>query len=536
MSSFLYRLGQRCARHPLRVIGVWLLIAARRARSQPAARREHQRQLHRPRGRSPESQRPPQRPFPRVLRSIRDRSCSTSTTGSVTDPQNAEAIGLALDQLRDGHDVTAVSDPFDARGPTVSADGRTAFATVNYSHRPARERARRGGRGGRRDRPRCRRRRPSSPARWSHAEIHGSEHIGLAVAVIVLLVAFGSMIAMAIPIVTALIGLMIGLGGVGIMAYFVDTPVTSTMIASMIGLGVGIDYALFVVTRHRQHLARGDVRRGRRRYRQRHRGSVGVVRRHDRGDRHHRPGDGRPAGDHGDGLRGGDRRAVLDAHRRHAAAGVPRARRSPHRPLGDPAPQGSRRRERTRRFAGRWAHHVGKRPWRYALLSLIALLAIGRPGASSSTMGFADDSNTGDETTQHKAYDLLSRRLRSGLQRSVDGRRRPLGQHRSGGSGRDQRPPSRPTPASPPSSRRWSTSPATPRSSSRSRRRRRRTVRPTTTVKRLRADVLPGDRRGHRNRRDGRWPHGDAVRPVGAHHRAAARRSSWPWWRCRSSC
>ena len=74
---------------------------------------------------------------------------------------------------------------------------------------------------------------------------------------IVLLVAFGSLIAMAIPIVTALIGLVIGLGGVGIMAYFVDTPVTSTMIASMIGLGVGIDYALFVVTRHRQHLHEG---------------------------------------------------------------------------------------------------------------------------------------------------------------------------------------------------------------------------------------------------------------------------------------
>ena len=41
------------------------------------------------------------------------------------------------------------------------------------------------------------------------------------------------------------------------MAYFVDTPVTSTMLASMIGLGVGIDYALFIVTRHRQHLHEG---------------------------------------------------------------------------------------------------------------------------------------------------------------------------------------------------------------------------------------------------------------------------------------
>ena len=176
--------------------------------------------------------------------------------GSVTDPQNAEAIDAALDQLRDGHDVTAVSDPFDARGPTISADGRTAFASVNYSIDPlesehaeeaeaAAETARERGV------------QTELTGTLVHREIHGSEHIGLAVAVIVLLLAFGSMIAMAIPIVTALIGLVIGLGGVGIMASFVDTPVTSTMIASMIGLGVGIDYALFVVTRHRQHLHEG---------------------------------------------------------------------------------------------------------------------------------------------------------------------------------------------------------------------------------------------------------------------------------------
>ena len=74
---------------------------------------------------------------------------------------------------------------------------------------------------------------------------------------IVLLIAFGSLIAMAVPIVTALFALGLGLSGLGIMAFYVDTPVTSTMLASMIGLGVGIDYALFIVTRHRQNLSEG---------------------------------------------------------------------------------------------------------------------------------------------------------------------------------------------------------------------------------------------------------------------------------------
>ena len=176
--------------------------------------------------------------------------------GSVTDPQNAAPSALALDQLVTVTDVTARVGSVRRPRPDRQRRRPTAFATVYYSVDPlesehaeeaeaAAEIARERGV------------EAELTGTLVHAEIHSSEHIGLAVAVIVLLVAFGSMIAMAIPIVTALIGLVIGLGGVGIMAYFVDTPVTSTMIASMIGLGVGIDYALFVVTRHRQHLHEG---------------------------------------------------------------------------------------------------------------------------------------------------------------------------------------------------------------------------------------------------------------------------------------
>lgn len=84
-----------------------------------------------------------------------------------------------------------------------------------------------------------------------------SELIGLAVAVVVLLVAFGSVLAMGLPIVTALLGLGIGLSGVGIMSAFVDLSSSAPTLAVMIGLAVGIDYALFVVTRHRQNLAHG---------------------------------------------------------------------------------------------------------------------------------------------------------------------------------------------------------------------------------------------------------------------------------------
>ena len=89
-------------------------------------------------------------------------------------------------------------------------------------------------------------------------EIGGrSELIGLAVAVIVLLLAFGSVVAMGLPLATALVGLGSGLGLVTILEAFVSVPTTAPTLASMIGLGVGIDYALFIVTRHREHLHRG---------------------------------------------------------------------------------------------------------------------------------------------------------------------------------------------------------------------------------------------------------------------------------------
>src|SRR5690606_15011250 len=88
---------------------------------------------------------------------------------------------------------------------------------------------------------------------WAGAEVEGQEGIGLMVALVVLLVAFGSVIAAGIPIATALIGVAVGLAGLGIMSGFTDVPDTSPVLAIMIGLGVGIDYALFVVTRFRQH-------------------------------------------------------------------------------------------------------------------------------------------------------------------------------------------------------------------------------------------------------------------------------------------
>ncbi|QCD53809.1 MMPL family transporter [Streptomyces hawaiiensis] len=84
-----------------------------------------------------------------------------------------------------------------------------------------------------------------------------SELIGFAVAVIVLLVGFGSVIAAVVPLLTALISIVGGLALLGLLAAAFTFATVSPTLATMIGLGVGIDYALFMITRHRQNLADG---------------------------------------------------------------------------------------------------------------------------------------------------------------------------------------------------------------------------------------------------------------------------------------
>ncbi|WP_069773107.1 MMPL family transporter [Streptomyces sp. LUP30] len=84
-----------------------------------------------------------------------------------------------------------------------------------------------------------------------------SEGIGFAVAIVVLLVGFGSVIAAGLPLVTALIGVVTGLAVLGLLAAAFTFATVSPTLATMIGLGVGIDYALFLITRHRQNLING---------------------------------------------------------------------------------------------------------------------------------------------------------------------------------------------------------------------------------------------------------------------------------------
>src|SRR5207249_598362 len=85
----------------------------------------------------------------------------------------------------------------------------------------------------------------------------GAEAVGFVAAMIILLITFGSLLAMGLPILSALFGIGIGISLVFVFANWISVPNFTPQIASMIGIGVGIDYALFIVTRYRQGLQEG---------------------------------------------------------------------------------------------------------------------------------------------------------------------------------------------------------------------------------------------------------------------------------------
>ncbi|HSJ33434.1 MAG TPA: MMPL family transporter [Acidimicrobiia bacterium] len=93
---------------------------------------------------------------------------------------------------------------------------------------------------------------------FRHREPPSSEMLGLAFAVFVLILSFGSVLAMGLPIATALAGVGTGVAATALLSNLIEMPDFAATIGIMIGLGVGIDYALFIVTRYQQHLRAGE--------------------------------------------------------------------------------------------------------------------------------------------------------------------------------------------------------------------------------------------------------------------------------------
>ncbi|RST06468.1 MMPL family transporter [Streptomyces sp. WAC07149] len=273
LSKALLRLGGGAARHPWRVIAAWLVAAALAVLAAVAFG-----------GRTADSMTAPgldsQRAAELIERAgtgqegITAQVVVTPLDGAATffdhDGARTALTRLQTEVERLPH-VLGTSDPAGAlragrdtavRGGLVSADGRIAVVRVQYPDQSRLSAEDLDALVGLGDRLRA-----ELPLRiemggnlfYALSDPDGgvSELIGLLAAAAILFLAFGSLVAAALPIGMAVFGLTVGVATMTVLAGVTDVPAFAPVLGSMVGLGVGIDYALFVLARHREYLARG---------------------------------------------------------------------------------------------------------------------------------------------------------------------------------------------------------------------------------------------------------------------------------------
>ncbi|MFE1952645.1 MMPL family transporter [Streptomyces sp. NPDC059524] len=344
----------------------------------------------------------------------------------LTDPAQKTEVEQLVKALGAGPQVASVADPFKANA--VSKDGTTAYASVSYkvpgteltdaAHdalTKATDEARADGftveSGG--------------DAVQAEQEMGGSaEMIGIAVSAVVLLITFGSLVAAGMPLLTAIIGVGIGVSGIAALGSVLNLSGTTSTLAMMIGLAVGIDYALFIVSRYRAELAEG--RKG-------------------------EEAAGRAVGTAGSavvfaGL------TVIVALAGLAVVNIPiltkmglaaaatvaiavlialtmipallgfagrkvlrrKDRKAPAQAPGEGRPN----------LGTRWSRFVLRRPLAVLLVAVLGLGAVAVPAASLE-LGLPDEGSSAPDSTQRKAYDMLSESFGAGfngpLMVTVDG-------------------------------------------------------------------------------------------------------------------
>ena len=188
---------------------------------------------------------------------------AVKSTAPVTSPAVKAQVASALVPFERAAHVTSVSDPYTTPGQ-VSRDGHIAFSTVQF-----------GVAGSSISNGEATALMNDARAASGHGVTFSlggdvvdqeetpyggpTDGVGVVAAAVILLIAFGSLLAMGLPIATALLGIGAGLSLIGLLGHVFPAPSFSPIIAGLIGLGVGIDYALFIVTRFRESLRAGTA-------------------------------------------------------------------------------------------------------------------------------------------------------------------------------------------------------------------------------------------------------------------------------------
>lgn len=415
MSRLLYRLGRFAARHPWRVIGVWFVTAAVVILASSAFGRELDDSFTVPGVDSDVAL--------QLLSAAESEQAGVTAqvvvapvdAGATFDsPKHIAALASVRASAGELPEVIGVSDP------AISSDGRVALLVVQYPLREALDagdlelleafvednvgdpvvQVEAGG---------------EMFAIFDEPENGVGELLGIVAAMVILLLAFGSLIAMGLPIGMAIFGLALGVSSMALVTIVYEIPSFAPQIGAMIGLGVGIDYALFLVTRHREFLGAGMTVE---------------------------ESAGRAVATAGQAVvfAGG---TVMIAILGLAFSGIPMLtgagiaisvlvlimvlasisllpaflglagtwidRLGVHRRTGRPGdgPAGRERRSMVSPGWQRWGTHVANNAWQYAVGVTVLLLTLTAP-VLDLQLGFPDDGTRAESTTPRRAYDLVA--------------------------------------------------------------------------------------------------------------------------------
>lgn len=255
-------LAQWCVRHRLLAVLLWLLTLGGTAGAAVVAGSSYSNDYDVPGTESGRATRMLAEGFP-GLGGDSDTVVWHTDSGTVRAAAVEQTMTRTLARIADLPGVASVAGPYDDQGADrISGDGRTAYATVTFEDSAenidrgearavvdtaasARTEGLRVELGG------------SAVALTESSGGHLAEVVGVAVAAVVLFLAFGSLAASLLPIATALVGVGTAYAGIVLLGHAMTVADFAPMLGMLVGLGVGIDYALFIVTRHRRGLKRG---------------------------------------------------------------------------------------------------------------------------------------------------------------------------------------------------------------------------------------------------------------------------------------
>ncbi|HMC39245.1 MAG TPA: MMPL family transporter, partial [Acidimicrobiales bacterium] len=256
-------LASWCFRHRRIVLGGWLVLLVATMAVGHVAGTNFASRFQLPNTESAHALQLLQKDFPAASGST-DQIVVAVRSGTVTSAPVQARVTEMLRRVARIKAVRAVMSPYQGQGQgsQISADGRIAFATVVFDAQPGAN-------------PRADVVKVMSTARGyrtadlqvalSGQDIENSQQpqpgsstaIGILLALVVLLLAFGALSAAALPIITALFAIAVGFVLTGLLSHVTAIATFATMLGVLIGLGVGVDYALFIVTRHRSAVRAG---------------------------------------------------------------------------------------------------------------------------------------------------------------------------------------------------------------------------------------------------------------------------------------